>query len=147
MRKTILNNEKETINFGEKISKQIKKGSICLLEGGLGAGKTTLTKGIVKGLGGDNNEVVSPTYVYVKEYTTLNDSVYHLDLYRIKKGDFDIELWDMISENNKSFLIEWSENIGKDLYEYLLKNYNYFKIKIKKINNAHQREITITENE
>lgn len=102
----------ETIALGEKIGKKLSKGDVIAFKGDLGAGKTTITRGISIGLGlGDN--VTSPTFSLVNEYRGKEKSLIHFDMYRITNSD-DIELtgfWDYIEEGCV-LAVEWSENIS-----------------------------------
>lgn len=73
--------EEETIALGERLAAELPAKAVVLLIGNLGAGKTTLAKGIVKGLGAaEPSEVSSPTFTLIHEYSP---SVYHIDLYRL----------------------------------------------------------------
>jgi len=82
---TVTKSEEETIRLGEKIAKRLKAGDFVALSGGLGAGKTTLVKGIAKGLGvKDYRHVNSPSFVLVKEYKG-KVPLYHFDIYRLNK--------------------------------------------------------------
>src|SRR5689334_18665745 len=75
--------EEETIALGERLAREFKPGTVVLLIGNLGAGKTTLAKGIVKGLhAAPAEEVSSPTFTLIHEYGTP-PAVYHIDLYRL----------------------------------------------------------------
>ena len=75
--------EEETIALGEELAARLAPGSVVLLIGNLGAGKTTLAKGIVRGLGAANaDEVSSPTFTLIHEYGDPV-RVYHIDLYRL----------------------------------------------------------------
>lgn len=102
----------ETIALGEKIGKKLPKGDVIAFKGDLGAGKTTITRGISIGLGlGDN--VTSPTFALVNEYRGKEISLIHFDMYRITNSD-DVELtgfWDYIEEGC-ILAVEWSENIS-----------------------------------
>lgn len=102
----------ETIALGEKIGKKLSKGDVIAFKGDLGAGKTTITRGISIGLGlGDN--VTSPTFALVNEYRGKEISLIHFDMYRITNSD-DVELtgfWDYIEEGC-ILAVEWSENIS-----------------------------------
>lgn len=102
----------ETIALGEKIGRKLSKGDVIAFKGDLGAGKTTITRGISIGLGlGDN--VTSPTFSLVNEYRGKDKSLIHFDMYRISNSD-DIELtgfWDYIEEGC-ILAVEWSENIS-----------------------------------
>ena len=97
--------------FAEKIGKTLKVGDVIAYIGGLGAGKTTFTRGLAKGLGlGDI--VTSPTFALVNEYRGENLTLYHFDMYRIENAD-DLEstgYYDYPMEESV-FAIEWSENI------------------------------------
>lgn len=102
----------ETIERGRAIGAQLKPPALILLSGDLGAGKTTLTKGIVSGLGAAHeDEVTSPTFTLVHKYSGAVP-VYHADLYRI--GSFhDLEtlgLEDVFSER-AIVIVEWSEKL------------------------------------
>ena len=76
-----LNNLKETEKFGIFLGENLKPGDVVCLNGDLGAGKTTLTKSIAKGLGIDDY-VTSPTFTIVNEYYGKTD-LYHIDTYRL----------------------------------------------------------------
>lgn len=105
----------ETIEFAEKIGRLLKKGDVIAYTGGLGAGKTTFTRGLAIGLGlGDN--VTSPTFSIVNEYHGEKISLYHFDMYRIMGADelqttgfYDYPLEESV------FAVEWSENISEEL--------------------------------
>ncbi|MGB7723579.1 MAG: tRNA (adenosine(37)-N6)-threonylcarbamoyltransferase complex ATPase subunit type 1 TsaE, partial [Bryobacteraceae bacterium] len=76
--------EEETIALGDQLARALPVRGVVLLTGNLGAGKTTLAKGIVSGLGAAPAEVVSsPTYTLIHEYG--NGRVYHVDLYRLEE--------------------------------------------------------------
>ena len=105
----------ETILRGREIGARLKAPTLVLLTGDLGAGKTTLTKGIASGLGAAaEDEVTSPTFTLVHRYDAQGRGmrVYHVDLYRI--GDFhDLEtlgLEDVFSEQ-AVVIIEWPEKM------------------------------------
>jgi len=86
---------------------------LVLLEGDLGAGKTTLVKGIVAGLGAANeDEVTSPSFTLVHEYGSRG-RVYHVDLYRVE-GARDLETlgWEDLSSQAATVLVEWGDKLG-----------------------------------
>jgi len=103
----------ETIQIGREIGGLLKPPVLILLSGDLGAGKTTLTKGIVSGLGAaEEDQVTSPTFTLVHKYDH-ESVVYHVDLYRV--GDFhDLEtlgLEDFLTER-AIVIVEWPEKLG-----------------------------------
>ena len=72
----------EMIDFGKKISSSLNRGMVVALTGSLGAGKTTIVKGIALGLG-ISSEITSPSFTIIKEYYEGRLPLYHMDLYRI----------------------------------------------------------------
>lgn len=104
--------EEDTIALGEKLAAELPAKAIVLLIGNLGAGKTTLAKGIVKGLGAAQpDEVSSPTFTLIHEYSP---SVYHIDLYRLDREDQVTTLGlDEIFDRNAVVLIEWGERFPR----------------------------------
>lgn len=97
--------------YGTRLAAELQLPTVCYLQGQLGAGKTTLTQGIAKGLG-YNDAVTSPTYNLVHEYSTSEAQIFHLDLYRLEDPQ-ELEmlgLLDIISDYaNYLVLIEWPE--------------------------------------
>lgn len=107
----------ETIAFAEKIGKLLRGGDIVAYRGGLGAGKTTFTRGIAVGMGLPD-EVSSPTFALVNEYRGKELTLYHFDMYRILNAE-SLEttgFYDYISED-AVIVCEWSENIADCLPE------------------------------
>jgi len=104
----------ETIEYGFKIGSMLKKGDIIALQGTLGAGKTTITKGIAKALNVEDT-ITSPTFCLISEYEGKMP-LYHMDVYRLDgEEDFiNLGVEDMIYGNGVS-LIEWSEKIMNQL--------------------------------
>ncbi len=106
----ITHSDEETIEKGREIAAKLSAPVLVLLTGDLGAGKTTLTKGIVSGLGAAREEdVTSPTFTLVHQYQN-HGKVYHADLYRVETFH-DLEslgLEDALSEK-AIVIIEWSE--------------------------------------
>lgn len=100
----------ETIDFGVEIGKKLKGGDIVAYKGGLGAGKTTLTRGVAIGIGLDDN-VFSPTFSLVNEYRG-KITLYHFDMYRIMNEEAleTTGFYDYISDDS-IIAVEWSENI------------------------------------
>ena len=101
--------EAATIALGAEIARTLPRKAVVLLIGNLGAGKTTLAKGIVAGLGAaDADEVASPTYTLIHEYG--DGRVYHIDLYRLDEPREVATLGlDDLFERDAVVLIEWGE--------------------------------------
>jgi tRNA threonylcarbamoyladenosine biosynthesis protein TsaE len=111
-REIVTHSSEETIQRGREIGALLKPPVLVLLSGDLGAGKTTLTKGIASGLGAaDEDEVTSPTFTLVHKYGGTKP-VYHVDLYRI--ADFhDLEtlgLEDVFS-GKAVVIVEWPDKL------------------------------------
>ena len=105
-------NELELIAIGEQIGKKLIAGDVLVLTGDLGAGKTTLTKGIAKSLG-ISQMIKSPTYTIVREYEGRLP-LYHLDVYRIGNDPDSIDLDDFLYGDGVA-VIEWGELLEEDL--------------------------------
>jgi len=105
----------ETIALGRTLSEFLTPPKIVLLRGDLGAGKTTLVKGIAAAFGAaEEEEVTSPTFTLVHEYRGPSATLYHIDLYRIDTPrELDtLALDDLIAENSV-LLIEWGEKFAR----------------------------------
>jgi len=160
----ITKNEKGTIDFGKKFSKQLKGGEVILLIGDLGAGKTTFVRGVAQGFGYKKN-VTSPTFVIMKVYEISArggsasggksskvplgstrgkhkvENIVHIDTYRgLDLPDLEnIGAIEYFGRNDCVSFVEW----GAGLEEFLKKKkYKYFVVKIKSID-ENKREIEI----
>lgn len=105
----------ETFELGEEIGRGLRAGDAVLLHGGLGAGKTLLTKGIMHKLEYDVDEVTSPSFALVNLYKANDLDVYHIDLWRIEEGSdaaFGVGLDEIIENPNAVVIIEWAERLG-----------------------------------
>ncbi len=102
--------EEETIALGAQLAKTFPAKAVVLLIGNLGAGKTTLAKGIVQGLGAaEPDQVASPTYTLIHEYGA-GPAVYHIDLYRLDRAREAAALGlEELFDRNALVLIEWGE--------------------------------------
>ncbi|HLR04142.1 MAG TPA: tRNA (adenosine(37)-N6)-threonylcarbamoyltransferase complex ATPase subunit type 1 TsaE [Virgibacillus sp.] len=115
--------EDETIRLAEKLASLLKPGDVITLEGDLGAGKTTFTKGIARGLG-VKRVVNSPTFTIVKEYSG-ELPLYHMDVYRLEDSEEDIGFSDYFDGDGIS-VVEWAQYIKDYLPgEYLNINISY----------------------
>ncbi|AYV72460.1 MULTISPECIES: tRNA (adenosine(37)-N6)-threonylcarbamoyltransferase complex ATPase subunit type 1 TsaE [Niallia] len=116
-------NAEETIGFAERIAWLLQAGDVITLEGDLGAGKTTFTKGIAKGLG-ITKTVNSPTFTIIKEYQGKLP-LYHMDVYRLKDSDEDLG-FDEYFEGEGVTVVEWAHLIEEQLpVDYLQINLYY----------------------
>ncbi len=110
MMRVVTGSPEETIAFAEKIGSMLKKGDIIAYKGGLGAGKTTFTRGLAAGLG-LKDEVTSPTFAIVNEYHG-KINLYHFDMYRIMdSGELEATGFYDYPQEESVFAVEWSENI------------------------------------
>jgi tRNA threonylcarbamoyladenosine biosynthesis protein TsaE len=105
----------ETTELGRQLAAQLKPGSVVLLRGDLGAGKTTLVKGIAEGFKAAEAEAVtSPTFTLIHEYRGPEVTLYHIDLYRIDtQRELDTLALDDLMEPNTILLIEWGEKFER----------------------------------
>jgi len=104
----------DTFVLGESLGEDLVGGELILLHGGLGAGKTLMTKGILSSLDYDVDEVTSPSFALVNLYKTATLDVYHIDLWRLD-GEGDVANMvglDEILENERSVtVIEWADRL------------------------------------
>src|SRR5215475_11051976 len=102
--------EEETIALGERLAGELPRSGVVLLIGNLGAGKTTLAKGIVHGRGAASpEEVSSPTFTLIHEYGAAG-AVYHIDLYRLEEARQAATLGlEELFDREALVLIEWGE--------------------------------------
>ncbi len=133
----VTNNEEETKEFAKKIASKLKIGDVIVLSGELGSGKTKFTEGILTYFGLEQ-EISSPTFTIVNEYTSKNINIYHFDVYRL--ADID-EFYAIGGEEYFSkgiCIIEWGEMIEEILPK------DYIKIKFEKdANNTNKRILKI----
>jgi len=113
------NSEEETIALGEQLAAELSPPCLVLLIGNLGAGKTTIAKGIVKGLGAAQpEEVSSPTFTLIHEYSIneYSPGVYHIDLYRLEHSRELATLGlEELLERKAVILMEWGERFPEIL--------------------------------
>lgn len=102
-------------HFGETLARRLPHGAALVLIGAMGAGKTTLTKGLARGLD-FAGEVTSPTYTYIHQYPTPHGEFVHIDAYRLEDAR---ALWRMgleeLLETARLTVIEWGEALIPDL--------------------------------
>ena len=103
----------ETFDLGEKFGESLEGGEIILLSGGLGAGKTLFTKGILSGLDFDVDEVTSPSFTLVNAYDA-KFTVFHIDLWRLNENSdagFAVGLDEILDDEKVIVIIEWAERL------------------------------------
>jgi tRNA threonylcarbamoyladenosine biosynthesis protein TsaE len=107
--------ESETAAVARRLAARLERGSVVLLHGDLGAGKTAFVRGLAAGLGADPDEVSSPTFVLVQEYRDGRLPLFHADLYRLDDGREidDLGLEDLGAEG--VLAIEWAEKLPRPL--------------------------------
>lgn len=124
--------------FGRQLAKQLPEGAVLCFEGDLGAGKTTMIKGIVSGaIDYPEDRVNSPTFVYLNIYEG-DRTIYHFDLYRLEDPDEFIAMGfdELVDEGKAICCIEWPERIAP----YIPKN--AFKVKME-YTGENRRKVTV----
>ena len=109
----IVKNSQQTEQLARRIGECAEAGDVVILSAELGAGKTTLTKGIALGLG-LTQMIKSPTYTIVREYPAGRLPLYHMDIYRVEQGIEDLAL-DEYFEGDGLSVVEWGEMLGEEL--------------------------------
>lgn len=114
-RQFLTHSPEETVALGRKLVSLLAPPKLVLLRGSLGAGKTTLAKGIAEGLqAASEQDVTSPTFTLVHEYRGPSVTLYHIDLYRVDtpRQLETLGLDDLMGENNL-LLVEWGEKFSR----------------------------------
>jgi len=112
----VSNSADETIELGRKLAQELQPPKLVLLRGDLGAGKTTMVKGIAEAFeAASQDDVTSPTFTLIHEYRGAEVSVYHIDLYRIEteRELATLGLEELISDERNLVLIEWGEKFPR----------------------------------
>lgn len=112
-----LPDEAMTERIGSLLAEALRIGDVVALSGDLGAGKTTLARGVLKSLG-LQGEAPSPTFAIVQPYAPpeVRLPVWHIDLYRLEDADEAFELGLDEARDEGALLIEWPERLGKALW-------------------------------
>lgn len=138
MVKILTENEEQTMNLAKKLTELLEPGMTLLLEGNLGAGKTTFTKGIGEGLG-VKRIIKSPSYTIIREYQDGRLPLYHIDLYRLDESEASELGLEEYFEGNGITVVEWSSVAPAELPAERLE------IRLKTdVNHFEQREIEIS---
>lgn len=112
----VTHSAEETEKIGEEFASQLKPGDVVCLYGDLGAGKTTFTKGIAKGLG-ISSRIISPTFTLIRQHEIENRKdirmLYHIDLYRLENEHQidEIGLSEIMQDLHGVTLVEWAERL------------------------------------
>lgn len=111
MREFVLSSAAATEQLGAALAGLLSVGDVVALEGDLGAGKTTLTRGLIRALCGVETDVPSPTYTLVQTYDAPDFTLWHYDLYRVEHSGELIELgW--IDAATGVVVVEWPDRAG-----------------------------------
>ena len=132
----LVSSEQQMIEYGEKIAKSLSAPLVIELLGDVGAGKTTFTRGLAKGLG-VKEAVTSPSFTISKNYQGEKCQLVHYDFYRLNDpGIMSEDLQESISDEDTITVVEWGERIRGILPQH------HMVVEIKYINET-EREITI----
>jgi tRNA threonylcarbamoyladenosine biosynthesis protein TsaE len=110
----IFRSEQDTAAFGERLAACARPGDVIALSGPLGAGKTTLVRGFLAGLG-HRDEVPSPSFAIVQPYEALDPPAWHVDLYRLEDASEMDELG-LDAADEAVLLVEWPERAGENAW-------------------------------
>jgi len=133
----VSHSETETIALGEKMAAMFPNGSLVVLSGELGAGKTVFVKGLAKGMGIREENATSPTFNMVHEYHGMRE-LYHFDLYRLKETTELVEIgWDDYLERKGVAVAEWGEKAEELLPD------KYYLVEFHSLND-NEREISVS---
>lgn len=125
--KIISRSAQETLKLGGILSRNLKPGDIICLEGDLGSGKTTLTKGIAAGLGVDKDKVTSSSFILIRQHLEGRIPLFHFDLYRLKDaGNIATLGYEEYLYDEGVSVIEWADNLDCLMpKEYLMVELSY----------------------
>ena len=114
-REFVTRSPEETVELGRQLARELLPPKLVLLQGDLGAGKTTLVKGIVDGYLVTNQEqVTSPTFTLIHEYRSPQADVYHIDLYRVDTlRELETLAIDDLLGPRSLILVEWGEKFAR----------------------------------
>jgi tRNA threonylcarbamoyladenosine biosynthesis protein TsaE len=119
MKEFVTHSAEETTELGRRLAGELSPPKLVVLRGELGAGKTTLIKGIAEGFHAASQEsVTSPTFTLIHEYRGPGVSIYHVDLYRVDtQRELDTLGLDDLFDQNSVVLIEWGEKFSRFVRE------------------------------
>ena len=109
--RTLTHSEAETEALGQELARELRPGSVVLISGNLGAGKTALVRGLAAGLGIDPGDVTSPTFTLVHEYRGGRLALYHVDLYRLDRAAAEDLGLEELGGADGALAIEWPDRL------------------------------------
>ncbi|MGH1398576.1 MAG: tRNA (adenosine(37)-N6)-threonylcarbamoyltransferase complex ATPase subunit type 1 TsaE [Alphaproteobacteria bacterium] len=113
MKTIISKSESDTARAAQDLAQTLKSGDILLLHGTLGAGKTALTRALIRSLSNTPTlEVLSPTFTLLQTYDTDKGEVHHYDLYRLEDPEEILQIGWEESLYNTITIVEWPERLG-----------------------------------
>ena len=141
MKEFVTHSAEETTEIGRRLAAELRPPRLVVLRGELGAGKTTLIKGIAEGFHAASQEnVTSPTFTLIHEYRGSDVRVYHVDLYRVDtQRELDTLGLDDLFEPDSVVLIEWGDKFPRFLRE------RDVEISIKRLGENERRIVVATE--
>jgi tRNA threonylcarbamoyladenosine biosynthesis protein TsaE len=110
-----LDHEGDTAHLGAAIARELKRHEAVCLSGPLGAGKSTLARGLIRALTGEATEAPSPTFTLVQTYDGPSFQIAHFDLYRLERPEEALELGLDDALDQGAAVIEWAEKLGHHL--------------------------------
>ena len=110
-----LDRDADTARLGAAVARELKPHEAVCLSGPLGAGKSTLARGLIRALAGSDIEAPSPTFTLVQTYETRAFPVAHFDLYRLETADEAFELGFHEALDDGVAIVEWAEKLGHHL--------------------------------
>ena len=113
-----IKDEKAMLAFGRKLASSLRPGDVITLSGPLSAGKTTLVRGLIAGLG-HRGEVPSPSFALVQPYEMLTPAIWHVDLYRVEDPS-EIDELGLDDAETGVLLVEWPEHAGRETWSQAL---------------------------
>ena len=126
----------ETEALGKKLADSLKAGDVILMNGDLGVGKTTFTRGLAQGLGIKKN-VKSPTFTLIREYQDGRLPLYHMDAYRLESSPDEDLGFDEYFNGNGVTIVEWPQFIKDEVPD------DHMSINIKRLENDDDRQIVL----
>ena len=110
-----LDGEAATARLGAAIGRELRRREAVCLSGPLGAGKSTLARGLIRALAGAKTEAPSPTFTLVQTYDGARFPLAHFDLYRVARPEEALELGLEDALDEGAAVIEWAEKLGRHL--------------------------------